>query len=257
MIASNRKQTIVELAIVLTLSLGASALYSILSLVAKLTSPTGLGGSKTVINQTASERVWLDVSYQLLDALVGLAPVALVLYLGWLHHQSKLVSVYGLATDASWPTLLGRGLALAAVIGVPGLGLYLASRALGLSANVIPTDRHPQWWTISLLVVFAAKAALTEELIAIGYLFDRLNSLGFTPRHIIVSSALLRASYHLYQGFGGFIGNLVMGLVFGWLFTRWQRGGKSGLWPLIIAHFAIDAAVFVGYSLIDLSSILK
>ena len=33
-------------------------------------------------------------------------------------------------------------------------------------------------------------------------------------------SAVLRGSYHLYQGFGGFVGNIVMGLVFG---RVWQR----------------------------------
>ena len=38
-------------------------------------------------------------------------------------------------------------------------------------------------------------------------------------------STLLRGSYHLYQGLGGFVGNLVMGLVFG---RVWQRQGR--LW---------------------------
>jgi len=53
---------------------------------------------------------------------------------------------------------------------------------------------------------------------------------------------LLRGTYHLYQGFGGFVGNLVMGLIFGWLFLRWKRTA-----PMVIAHFLIDAVAFVGY----------
>lgn len=256
----SRKGIWAELGIVLGLSLGASAIYSILSLIAKLTSPAGLAGSKTVINQTASDRVWLDVSYQLADVLLGLAPVALVLYLGWRNYGSQLKAAFGIAADLSWRKQSLRGLALAAAIGIPGLGLYLAARALGLSAQVVPTNQHAQWWTLLLLVLFAAKAALTEELIAIGYLFDRLAAVGLTPRLIVVLSALLRASYHLYQGFAGFVGNLAMGLVFGFVFLRLRnKVGSSGgaLWPLIIAHFAIDVTVFAGYSLLDLNGILN
>ena len=255
---SERRGTIAEIAIVLALSLGASALYSMLSLIAKLTAPKGLAGSSTTINQSLSERAWLDASYQFLDVLLGLAPVALVFYFGWRSYGSAVIERFGIASGAKlWPGQLWRGVVLAAAIGIPGLGLYLASRALGLSAKVIPTDQHPQWWSLALLLLFALKAALLEEVIAVGYLFDRLAAMGVRARWIVVGSALLRGSYHLYQGFGGFIGNLVMGLIFGWLFLRLQRRGSGALWPLVIAHFAIDAAVFVGYSLIDLSSILN
>lgn len=258
MTRSERKGTIAEIGIVLALSLGASALYSLLSLIGKLTAPSGLAGSSTTINQSVSDRAWLDASYQFLDVLLGVAPVALVLYLGWRSYGSAVVDRFGLTSGATlWPGQLGHGVLLAGAIGIPGLGLYLASRALGLSAKVIPTDQHPQWWSLALLLLFAAKAAMLEEVIAVGFLFDRLATLGVSARWIVVGSALLRGSYHLYQGFGGFIGNVAMGLVFGWLFLRLKRRGSGALWPLVIAHFAIDATVFVGYSLIDLSSILN
>ncbi|GAA4957356.1 hypothetical protein GCM10023238_25050 [Streptomyces heliomycini] len=42
---------------------------------------------------------------------------------------------------------------------------------------------------------------------------------------------MLRGSYHLYQGIGGFIGNMVMGVVFVYLYRRWGRVG-----PLVVAH---------------------
>jgi membrane protease YdiL (CAAX protease family) len=61
----------------------------------------------------------------------------------------------------------------------------------------------------------------------------------------ILISATIRGSYHLYQGFGGFIGNFVMGMVFGWAYKKWGR-----VMPLVLAHFILDAVSFVGYALI-------
>ena len=58
----------------------------------------------------------------------------------------------------------------------------------------------------------------------------------------MVTAAILRGSYHLYQGWGGFAGNLVLGLFFGTLFVRWRR-----TWPLVIAHGLVDTVAGVGY----------
>lgn len=77
----------------------------------------------------------------------------------------------------------------------------------------------------------------------IGYLFDRLRRVGWGPWAIILGSALVRGTYHLYQGFGGFIGNIVMGIVFGWVYQRWGRTG-----PLVVAHTLLDVVTFVGWS---------
>jgi membrane protease YdiL (CAAX protease family) len=77
----------------------------------------------------------------------------------------------------------------------------------------------------------------------IGYLFARLKERGLSDRKILWISALVRGSYHLYQGVGGFVGNIVMGLVFGKIF---QKTGR--LLPLLFAHFLLDAVVFVGYA---------
>ena len=79
----------------------------------------------------------------------------------------------------------------------------------------------------------------------LGYLIHRLRQVGWGPWSAIVTSALIRGAYHLYQGFGGFVGNVVMGLLFGWLFTRWRR-----TMPFVVAHAFIDIAAFVGYALL-------
>ena len=46
---------------------------------------------------------------------------------------------------------------------------------------------------------------------------------------------MLRGSYHLYQGFGGFLGNAVMGVLFGYFYQRTRR-----VLPLAIAHTIVD-----------------
>ncbi len=53
----------------------------------------------------------------------------------------------------------------------------------------------------------------------------------------------LRGSYHLYQGVSAGFGNIIMGVIFAWFYHRTGR-----VWPLVIAHFLIDAVAFVGYT---------
>lgn len=232
----------VELVIVLGLSLGASAVYSIVSIIARLTAETPLAEQSASINQSRSSREWLDFTYQFLDVFFGLFVVALALYLLSLPRRDPFRRI---GLDLTRP---GRdaasGLALVAVIGVPGLALYAAGRALGVTVAVVPAPLDAHWWTIPILVLAALKAALTEEVIVVGYLFTRLRELGVGAWATIVSSALLRGSYHLYQGFGPFAGNVAMGLVFGWCYTRWGR-----TMPLVVAHWVLDMAAFIGYPL--------
>ena len=227
-----------ELWLVFGLSLGKSAIYSVLAFLSAMTAPKGLSGSSTTINQSVDPRAWLDFSYQFAGLVFQLVPVALALFLVGKGALAKI----GLQKDKSLRQL-AAGVVLAAGIGIPGLGLYLAARALGLSAKVIPTDVNQYWWTTPLLLLSAATASVLEETLMIGYLFHRLRERGLGEHKIIWMSAIIRGSYHLYQGIGGFVGNIIMGAVFGYWF---KRSGK--LLPLLVAHFLLDAVVFVGYA---------
>ena len=243
MTSSNSLRIKLELAVVLALSLGASAVYSVLSLAAKLTAETGLASQKATINRQLSEMQWLDFSYQFFGIAFGLAPVALVLFLLWEKGKSPF-EVLGL--NLNQPSRdFWRGTWMAALIGIPGLGLYLASRQLGISAEVVPAALGQYWWTIPMLIFAALRASLLEEVIVVGYLFNRLGRLGVSNKTKIWISASLRGTYHLYQGFGGFIGNFIMGLLFGHLYQRFGR-----VMPLVIAHFLLDVAIFVGYAIL-------
>jgi membrane protease YdiL (CAAX protease family) len=121
--------------------------------------------------------------------------------------------------------------------------LYIAAFHFGLSLKIVPESLPAVWWRIPVLLLSAAHDGLLEEILVIGYLLRRLGQLGWTPWKAILAAAVLRGSYHLYQGFGAFIGNAVMGVIFGLLYRRWGR-----VTPLVIAHTLIDAVTFVGYA---------
>src|SRR5699024_7887853 len=99
------------------------------------------------------------------------------------------------------------------------------------------------WWTVPVLIASALKNGLVEEVLVVGYLVERLQELGWRIWAIVLTSALLRASYHLYQGWGPFLGNAVMGVIFTWFYLRRRR-----VMPLVIAHTLLDIAAFVGYA---------
>ncbi len=211
-----------EVLIVLGLSLGASAAYSVVSIVNRMTRTEALGDQSTSINNPLSPRPTFDLIYQLMGIFFDLVPVALCAFLLWQATRPHLGRLGIDATRPARDALLGFGLALA--IGVPGIGVYLGGRALGITVNVVPNALDTYWWTIPVLILSAVRAGVTEEVIMIGYLYARLTDLGWGKWTIIVSSATVRGTYHLYQGFGSFIGNFAMGLLFGWLYTRTGQG---------------------------------
>jgi membrane protease YdiL (CAAX protease family) len=238
-----RRRIRLEIGIVLALSLGAAAVYSVIAIVNRLTQDVPISQQTATLNPSLSDRPVFDLIYQLLDIAFALVPVLLVLYLLWQPGRSPFRR---LGFDASRPGRdLGAGLLLTLAIGLPGLGLYFAGRALGITPTIVTSGLTDQWWTIPVLILSALRSALTEELIVVGFLFTRLHELGHGRWPVIIGAAILRGTYHLYQGFGSFVGNVAMGIVFGWVYEKWGRTT-----PLVIAHWILDIASFVGYALV-------
>ena len=232
-----------EIVSLFAVSLGASGLYALVSLFGSLTAHKALSKQHTVLNGSlAPGRPVLDLFLQLTDILITVAPVLLAYYL--LARAGDGPRTIG--TDLTQPARdLLRGAGVAAVIGGCGLGLYLIAYKVGVSLNVVAENLPNVWWRIPVLLLDAAQNGMLEEILVIGYLLTRLERLGVRRERAIAISAVLRGSYHLYQGFGGFIGNAVMGVIFALLFFRWRR-----VTPLIVAHSLIDATAFVGYALL-------
>ena len=136
------------------------------------------------------------------------------------------------------------GVGLAALIGIPGLLLYLAARALGLNAEVEPSALHHSWWRIPVLILSAFANGFAEEVVVVGYLITRLEQLGLSSAKSVLAQRAARDVPPLpgvRRGAG-------------------QRGDGPGvrvrvapqrrLWPLVIAHGLIDTVAFVGYVLL-------
>jgi len=232
-----------EICLVFALSLGRSGIYALVDLIASATSPGRLSNQTAVLNGSLSPgRPWLDLTLQLLAIGFGLVPCLLVVHL--LHRSGESMRAIGFDASTRGRDLL-RGIALAAIIGGIGLAFYLLTFALGVDLTVVAENLPDVWWRIPVLVLSALANALLEELVVVGYLVRRLGQLGWGPRTSVVCSAVVRGSYHLYQGLGGFLGNAAMGLVFARLFQRWGRVA-----PLVVAHALIDMVAFVGYALL-------
>jgi membrane protease YdiL (CAAX protease family) len=232
-----------ETLLVLGLSLGASGVSALISFIGSVTKPGGLKDQAATLNASAAPgRPWLDLAWQLFGITTSLVPVLLVAH--FLMREGKGLHTLGFDRTRPWSDL-GRGAGIAAVIGSTGIAFYLLARQMGFNLTVVPEALPEVWWKYPVLILSAIQNAVLEEVIVVGYLLRRLHQLGWSPASALMASSVLRGSYHLYQGIGGFIGNMVMGVVFVLLYRRWGRVG-----PLVAAHTLLDVGAFVGYALL-------
>lgn len=236
-----RRTLLLETGTVLLASLGFSALWSIWALTEVMTRPdVKLGSMVTSINTNRTpDRLWLDFANQLLVNAQRVVPAMLVLYLlsrTWRRPARML----GLDFRRPWHDL-AWAFVLAAVIGIPGLAIYRIGVALDITMNISPANLKDVWWAIPMYVLAALTNAVLEEVVGPGYLVTRWREAGWAAWVAVVLAAVVRGGYHLYQGFGQFVGNFLMGLIFGAYAVR-----KGRIMPLVLAHWLIDIVAFVG-----------
>ena len=172
----HRRWVVIELWLVFALSLGASAVRAVVSLVADLAAGVPLGQQDAVLNGSlAPGRPELDLVLQLVYLVAGLVPVALALHLLVRSGEGARTIGFDLRRPA---TDLGRGVVLAAVVGGTGLAFYLAVQLTGLNLTVVAEDLPAVWWRIPVLVLSAAQNAVLEEVLVGGYLLHRLRQSG-------------------------------------------------------------------------------
>jgi hypothetical protein len=238
-LVADRRVLTREVWLVLALSLGAAGVSALISFLGVLTSANPISGQTAVIvGSRAPGRPWLDLAWQLFAIVTALVPVALVAHLLARGGESLRALGFDLRDRLRDVT---RGTAVAACIGGAGLAFYLAAYATGANLTVDPSQLPDDWWRIPILIAVAAQNGVLEEVIVLGYLTRRLDQLGWSVGRSTTASALLRGSYHLYQGLGGFAGNVIMGVIFCHLYRRWGR-----VMPLVVAHTLIDTGALIG-----------
>ena len=237
---AQRRAIKIEIAVVLAVTFGLSAYTALLNLIEAVL--LGLSGQVVALNPKRSPFDLIDLGLNLAWVFQLLSWGALGVYLLW--RSGVRPGAVGLGRPRWRGDVLG-GLGLAALIGLPGLALYQVARVLGMNASVEPAELYDTWWRIPVLLLVSFGNGWAEEVIVVGFLLTRLRQLNVNPVAALVLSSLLRGAYHLYQGFGAGLGNVAMGLVFGY---AWMRTGR--LWPLVIAHALIDSVAFVGYALL-------
>ncbi|NMO04368.1 CPBP family intramembrane metalloprotease [Gordonia sp. TBRC 11910] len=238
---TQRRGLVIELVIVGILTFGFSAVYAILSLIeAQL--GAGIAHTTVALNPTRSTNGAIDFTRQVMSAIRLGAIASLGIYLLW--RSGIRLNRVGLARRPAGADV-PPGLILAAVIGLPGIGLLALSRLLGINAQLIASPTDGPWWQLPVLILIAIGNAVAEEVVVVAYFITRLRQLGAGENSALAASAVLRGGYHLYQGVGAGVGNLLMGLIFGRYFQRTDR-----TWPLVIAHATIDVVAFVGYALL-------
>ena len=223
-----------EIAIVLVVTFGLSGMRAALRLLSDLMQPVPLNQQQTTLAEHQSDTSWIDLAMQLCSSAMLFSWGFLALYL---LRESIL---------SRWrPKAILEGAGLAALIGIPGLVFYLSAVHFGFSKQVVPSTLDDAWWEIIVLLTWSAANAFSEEIVVVMWLITRLQQLRIPPWVALLLSAVLRGSYHLYQGWSAGLGNIIMGLIFGAYYLKTRR-----VWPLILGHFLIDAVAFVGYSLL-------
>ena len=223
-----------EIAIVLVVTFGLSGMRAALRLLSDLMQPVRLNQQQTTLAEHQSDTSWIDLAMQLCSS-------AMLFSWGFLALYLLRESIF-----SRWrPKAILEGAGLAALIGIPGLVFYLSAVHFGFSKQVVPSTLNDAWWEIIVLLIWSAANAFSEEIVVVMWLITRLQQLRIPPWVALLLSAVLRGSYHLYQGWSAGLGNIIMGLIFGAYYLKTRR-----VWPLILGHFLIDAVAFVGYSLL-------
>lgn len=247
---ADRSRWGIELALIAAVSLGQSAIYAIVRLV-DISTRGPISDSQAKLNTSESVRPLFDLVYQLLGIGFAVVPVVLALWF-MARDRDTDPSIPSLRTRMGWPVNLRGwmvhvlwGAGLFVVIGAGTLGVYFLGRTLGVTAQIMPNNLGAYWWTVPVLILHAIKNGVLEEVLLLGYATDRLHKMRISPWVAIISLALFRGSYHLYQGIGPFVGNVLMGLLFGYLYFFGPRSIRGSVMPFVWAHTFIDVVGFI------------
>jgi membrane protease YdiL (CAAX protease family) len=160
---------------------------------------------------------------------VILATMAILLLWG------RRYPLHTLYPQPSWRGVLdGVIVCVCALLGHNLVVLLLPQYATTPIAEMLASTTVSWSSTIPLMVV----NGFYEEVFLLGYLMRGLRRYGASTSLGI--ALFVRMLYHTYQGPAGVVSVMAVGLVFGLYFQR-----KGQLFPVVLAHIAIDLRVFL------------
>lgn len=164
------------------------------------------------------------------EIVVGAALLAFLIVRGWRFSDLGFASL-------RWMDIVHAGaLVLAAVASYALIWTLITPPGSSNTVNVLDADGFNLSQMLALSVVNGAY----EEIFVCAYLLAAWRS---SPAlQIIALSALLRLSYHLYQGPHAAIALFPLGILFAWYFASQRR-----VVPLIFAHITIDVIALLPY----------
>jgi membrane protease YdiL (CAAX protease family) len=169
------------------------------------------------------------------EAVVAAVLGAFLLRRGWTAQR------LGLAPTLV-DSLIGFGLAAGFYVFYAALSILLT--LLSVRPTYLGSKESLVAGHLSIVVVLAVAVvnAVFEEIFVCGYIVTvaRENQRLATG---VNASVAIRLAYHLYQGGAGVVGIIPFGLMCAWWFARTGR-----LWPVMVAHAAIDATSLLYYS---------
>jgi membrane protease YdiL (CAAX protease family) len=170
-----------------------------------------------------------------LYVLSAIEVAIMAILLPFLWARGWTIARVGLRPD--WMDLLyGIGLAIAAYAAYAIIWIMFAASAPDAARDAARVSVVTNGISPAAAIVTPFINALYEELFVAGYIITALKDKHGEWTAINVSVGV-RLAYHLYQGALGVIAIIPLGLIFGVWYAR-----RGRLWPLIIAHAAIDLA---------------
>jgi len=207
-----------EFALIVLLAFGLFSVASVRALFGPLTGRAAL--------LFDDHRVWTLLIYQ-----VSVAPV--IMYILWERGWRWLDFSVQVTPRGS---LQGFALAIAAfALSKAGFLLTSSVATASVSPTMVAAPVATGMVAMGGMLFAAVVKAIFEELLVCGYVVQSLRG-RFGIALAVNASIALRMSFHLYQGPGAFLSFALFGLVFTLFYIRTGR-----LWPLIVAHAALEA----------------
>lgn len=154
----------------------------------------------------------------------------------------------------SFPLFLPQSALATVAIIASGAGIAFLGGALGFwPVEEVPTGVEDRWGNIvgnlpvylGWLAIVWTSAAFGEEIFFRGYLIRRFESLlpsmrWAAPAAVVIAATGFGIAHMYYQGVRGLVVTGIIGLALGTLYLVYKRN----LWPLVIAHGAVDTLAF-------------